>query len=49
MAEELRARRMARHERERRRRAELVQGALFWLAVLAGFAIAGTIDFYTLG
>lgn len=49
MADELRARRMARHERERRRRAELVQGALFWLAVLAGFAIAGTIDWLTLG
>ena len=49
MMEELRARRAARHEQERKQRIELVQGSLFWLMVLVGFALAGTVDFYALG
>ena len=48
MAQTLRARRIARHDQERSQRRETALAALALLAIFACYAIAGTIEWWSL-
>lgn len=48
MAQELRARRMARHEQEREQRRETIVAALAMALIMALYALAGTIEYASL-